>query len=750
VGHICLSPFICARLQHALAVFPGDANLDEQGIPDESTLTNHCAGLVSIDEESRTVRLVHYTAQEYLERILPNTQPQAHTGIATTCLTYLLFDAFANGECDEDEVEKRLQEYPLLGYAAKYWSDHARRGSENQAKDLILRLLKRKSNLSCSIQADRYKGFYPYFPEPNTLKNIQIRLRSFKELIRGGGYNRYSLTGKTRLHLAAGFRLRSIVRLLVEEGANMTASDGTGMRALDIAAAEGFADIVQLLPASTIDSEEFYRPLEFAMARGHEGAVRVLLERGDAEPGTIFEEQTVLTWAVENGYLGLINLMLLKDNVSADLKDASGRTALSYAAENGRGKIVRLLLDSDDVNGDSTDPWSNRTPLSFAAERGNEEVVRLLLDREDVKPDSTGPGESEYSDDGRSPLSWAAGAGHEHIVRILLARDDVNVDSFDCTGRTPLSWAVEGGHERVVQQLIRGGAEVDAAEPGQETALGQFAAVGIEEAVKMLLRYGADIEARDGLGCTAMDRALTLGHVSVVQLLLENGARLNVESDEGTSLHRIVFNSNDKSIRWHMGQKEGGIQPNVTWRYEKLPGYGCTLEPTRRIELSLEDGRTEWAWTPRGGHKEMIELLLQEGLEIDAKNVEGRTALLAAVIEGHELLVRLLLDKGADINTTDEYGQTALHWAASNMNEPMLGIFLENGADVTALCDGGSALHFAASNGQEKMVRMLLAKGAEVDAVDEYQMTASSLAAINGHLELAKLLDERGRSRPLI
>jgi ankyrin repeat protein len=80
----------------------------------------------------------------------------------------------------------------------------------------------------------------------------------------------------------------------------------------------------------------------------------------------------------------------------------------------------------------------------------------------------------------------------------------------------------------------------------------------------------------------------------------------------------------------------------------------------------------------------------------------------------------------------------------------MLGIFLENGADVTALCDGGSALQFAAANGQEKMVRMLLAKGAEVDAVDEYQMTASSLAAINGHLELAKLLDERGRSRPLI
>ena len=748
-------PLSVLELQHALAVFPGDTTLDKEGLPNASTLTDHCAGLVSIEEETRTVRLVHHTAQEFFERILPIRYPQAHTNIAATCLTYLSFDIFAHGECNTDEIENRLHENPFLAYAAEYWDDHVRRGSEDQIQELILNFFNQQSNLSCSVQVDSYKACSRY-PEGISIRYFLTRLESFLELPRSGKHHRYHLKGKTRLHIATSFGLTSIVRLLMKEGTNVSAIDCSGMTALHIAATEGFVDIVKLLlevEASYTNSEKFLTPLDFAMARGQEGVVRVLLERGHAKPDKIFdkggwEERTLLTWAAEKGYTELVRLMLLDSDVRGDSKDGWSRTALSYAAEMGHGDIVRLLLTRDDVDATAASR-DGRTPLSFAAKSGHEEVVRLLLKMDNVKPDSDRFSDLEYC---RTALSLAAEKGHEGIVRQLLLRQDVNVDLF-AGGHTPLFWAAERGHEGVVQQLIQGGAKVDATDSDWSgTALGQCAADGNSEGVKMLIKYGADIEARDRQGLTAMDSALHWGHVSVVQLLLENGAQLNVGSDGSTALHQIVFNENDEWIRDRKSRLnertresikriQGGSRLNVTWHYEE--GLGCNPEPRRRVQISLEDGRTEWTWTPPGGHKEMIDLLLKEGVEMEAKDIDGRTALLVAVIEGHEVVVRLLLERGADINAIDGYGQTALHWAASEMNPAMLEILLENGADITAICDGRSAMHFAAANGQEATLRMLLAKGAgkiDADSGDKYGCTPLYLAAQNGHEVIVKLL----------
>src|SRR5271170_1455105 len=86
------------ELRHALAVDPGDAKLDEDGLPDalpdEDLLVSTCAGLVTIDRESNIIRLVHYTAQEYFERVRMAEFPGAQTNIARTCLAYMSFDIF--------------------------------------------------------------------------------------------------------------------------------------------------------------------------------------------------------------------------------------------------------------------------------------------------------------------------------------------------------------------------------------------------------------------------------------------------------------------------------------------------------------------------------------------------------------------------------------------------------------------------------------------------------------------------------
>ena len=85
--------------------------LSEENLSDIEDLVSVCAGLVTVDQESSIVRLVHLTAQEYFERIRLKRFPNAQSKITTTCLTYLSFDVFAKGYCLTDEIlENRLQQ----------------------------------------------------------------------------------------------------------------------------------------------------------------------------------------------------------------------------------------------------------------------------------------------------------------------------------------------------------------------------------------------------------------------------------------------------------------------------------------------------------------------------------------------------------------------------------------------------------------------------------------------------------------
>jgi hypothetical protein len=84
-------PLYISELQHALAVEVGEAELDEENLPQIEDMISVCAGLVTIDEESNIIRLVHYTTQEYFERTWISWFPHAQIEITTICVhTFLL------------------------------------------------------------------------------------------------------------------------------------------------------------------------------------------------------------------------------------------------------------------------------------------------------------------------------------------------------------------------------------------------------------------------------------------------------------------------------------------------------------------------------------------------------------------------------------------------------------------------------------------------------------------------------------
>ncbi len=160
------------------------------------------------------------------------------------------------------------------------------------------------------------------------------------------------------------------------------------------------------------------------------------------------------------------------------------------------------------------------------------------------------------------------------------------------------------------------------------------------------------------------------------------------------------------------------------------------------------NGRTALICAARDGHEKVVRLLLERGAEIDAVNRVrggGFTALMYAARSGNEKVVRLLLERGAKIGAVDGGGWTALMCAAVSGHEEIVRLLLERGAKIDAVDGGGwTALMYAAVSGHEKVVRLLLEREAEIDAVNGDGWTALMCAARNGHEEVVRLLLERG------
>ena len=113
-----------AELLQALAVSPGDRDIDTREILEEDFLFSVTAGSVLVDYKGY-VRLVHYTTQDYFENSKGRWFPDGPLEIATTTLTYLNFRRLQEFDHDSSsEQQARHEAYPFFTHAIDYWSDH--------------------------------------------------------------------------------------------------------------------------------------------------------------------------------------------------------------------------------------------------------------------------------------------------------------------------------------------------------------------------------------------------------------------------------------------------------------------------------------------------------------------------------------------------------------------------------------------------------------------------------------------------
>ncbi|HJR68528.1 MAG TPA: ankyrin repeat domain-containing protein [Gammaproteobacteria bacterium] len=142
------------------------------------------------------------------------------------------------------------------------------------------------------------------------------------------------------------------------------------------------------------------------------------------------------------------------------------------------------------------------------------------------------------------------------------------------------------------------------------------------------------------------------------------------------------------------------------------------------------------------GDRGAVGRLLDQGAPVDARAVDGTTALHWAVRADHLDLVRMLLESGADASAADRYGVTPLYLAAENGTAAVIAVLLDAGADLNAVAPiGETALMTAVRTGRLEAIELLIDRGASVDARDrEFEQTALMLAVREGHPKVVELL----------
>src|SRR5262245_40830140 len=140
-------------------------------------------------------------------------------------------------------------------------------------------------------------------------------------------------------------------------------------------------------------------------------------------------------------------------------------------------------------------------------------------------------------------------------------------------------------------------------------------------------------------------------------------------------------------------------------------GCGKSTQAARMELAQMNIPYTEMNFieTARQGNSTAVSLFIDAGMDLEAHDRVGQTALMTATLANQLETVSVLLAKGADPNAKDKYRGTALMTAAWKGNREIVLSLLDGGAHVNAKANNGmTALMFAAGENHAEVSRLLL------------------------------------------
>ena len=502
--------------------------------------------------------------------------------------------------------------------------------------------------------------------------------------------------------------------------------DELGWSILHHAALHGQVEVIKLLHSrgcsveSPVDKQG-RTPLHHAAASGECGSIGVLVELGSDVNSVDNGGKTPLTWSmICKRYAAIVELLKCGGVCKQGDKPAGKMSRqvfeaalvgllnrLFRSAFTGDVQTVSAILD----RGCPVDVVNRVgcTALHIAASRGHVEVVGVLVKR--------GASVDVCSSDGRTPLHLAASNGDLGVVGDLLglsaqASMTVVVGNYG----TPLHQAARKGHKEIVSVLLDAGCPIDVVSSEGRSALHFAARSGAVDVIGVLVEGGLDVNIEDNVGCTPLHWASTCGELETVRELLRLGANSSmtvVAGNYGTPLH-VAARGGHKEVM------------------SVLLDAGCP------IDVVNSEGRSALHYAAGGGAVEVIGALVERGLDVNRVDNDGQTPLHTASAYGKLETVRELLRLGANSSMTVVAGTdgTPLHQAARKGHKEIVSVLLDAGCPIDIRSsEGHSALHYAAGGGAVEVIGVLVERDLDVNRKDNDGLTPLHLASAHGKLE---------------
>ena len=503
------------------------------------------------------------------------------------------------------------------------------------------------------------------------------------------------------LHVAASCGHDSVVTVLLTNGADANQANNNETSPLYIAAANGKDSVVAVLLTKGADVNQVtkrgLKPIDITsnqnikdMLIAHTNKQQPSQPRDQAP----FNSPKVVDgseWfqAAEKGDLAVIQ-QGINDKIDVNCRDSEGRTAVYWASRNNHAPLVEYLI-------------SRHADLRISNVSADN-VILSSFKLNPLRPILTHYNPTHRSicylqNYGDSPLNRAAGSGHDAMSALLLSNGaDVNQANND--GWSPLYTAACNGSDAIVAVLLSNGADVNQAKNDGWSPLYEAALDGHHAVVAVLLSNGADVNQADNSGQKPIDVAKNQEVKDM--LIAHTNKQQQPQSDQAPFNSPKVVNES----QWFQAAEKGDLAVIQQGINDKID-----------VNCRDSEGRTAVYWAARKGHVQLVEYLISLHSDLSIANVSAYDVYLSiSILTTLPPPIHLTPLPHILILLLQNFGDAPLHMAALKGHHAVAAALLSNGAVVDRVNSfGRSPLYIAAATGHDDVVALLLSNGADAN-----------------------------------